>query len=235
MNPIAVRTRRERAPAAEVRRALKRFRDYKDAGKHREISAVLEKHSISNNALNVWLNKPDDAPFATKAPYLVLAAKELPSLRQEKKHRSYALLLQELGLKPNHAEQLSQLGGTYSLILGAQIKDLKFDGQLAIVTSSPGVVFFWTRYEARGHPRKFDGLVVERNSIVHLIGLSEHNMFIAHLRAVRNPSREVMYGTLAFEELSGVGYVRFALVPDGHRMSEREKAFTNEQLGMPIC
>lgn len=234
MKSIAIRTRRERAPAAEVRRALKKFRDYKNAGKHKEIGAALQKHSISHNALNVWLNKPDDAPFATKAPYLVDAAKGLPSLRQEKKHRSYGLLLQELGLKPNHADQLSQLGGTYSLMLGADIKDLKFDGQLAIVTSSPGVVFFWTRYEARGQPRKFDGLVVERNNLVHLIGLSEHNMFIAHLRAVRDPSREVMYGTLAFEESSGAGYVRFALVPDGHKMSEGEKAFTREQLGTPI-
>jgi hypothetical protein len=223
-----------RATEAEISKAIARFREYNEAGKHKEITQAREKHGIANSTLNGWLQNPDKARFANKARDFVAAAKELHSLKDEKKYQAYALLLKELGLKNDHAAQLAHFGGQYSLSFGGSTKDIKFVGDMTIDARSPRVVWFLARYETRGKYRVFDGLVVQRNNLLHFIGLSEYNMFVGHVRAVRDPSSEVMYGTFCYEEGSGAGYVRFAMVPSGHVMTEAERTYTDQELSAPI-
>jgi hypothetical protein len=235
MSKSPIRNRTPNAAESDIYRALKKFKDYKDADRHAIVTATIEKHDISPLSLNNWIKHPEKALTATKASNLVRAAKDLPSLKDEKKHQAYKLVLEELGIRGNHAEELATYGGRYSLRHSYTNPEIIIEDTLMIDTRTPGVVAFWLRYQSRGTYKVFDGLVIRRKELIHLIGLSHRNMFMANFEAARDPSTEVMRGTLSFEELYSprVSYNRFAL--HRHELSKSEESFIDKHLALPIC
>lgn len=234
MNKSPSRNRTPNAAESDIDKAVKKFKAYKEAGRHSTVSTTIERHDISALSLNNWIKHPEKARTATKASNLVRAANDLPSLKDEKKHQAYKLVLEELGIRGNHAEELAMYGGRYNLRHSYINPEIVLEDTLMIDTRTPGVVAFWLRYQSRGTYKVFDGLVVRRKELIHLIGLSHRNMFIANFEAARDPSTEVMCGTMSFEELYAphVAYNRFALYR--HELSRSEKSFIDKHLALPL-
>jgi hypothetical protein len=231
------RGRRETVSEHELTKAFEKLNQYKGAGLNGELDAAFRRHAISKSSINSWLDNPAKAITASKAPYFVTAMNGLPGLTSIKQHRAYELLLKELGIPAGHATELSTLNNFYQFHHNLNSDEIKTAGTIQIdLKSTPGVAFFQFRYESNSKYRICDGLVVRRGQHIHLIGLSEQNMFFANFRSVRDPSSEIIYGYCSFEEIyaARIAYSRVALHAKDYKPTPKEQAHIRAYLTFPI-
>ena len=207
-------SKKPRIDEARLKTAFAKLDQYDAAGKITQLRVCFDSTSgrPSWKTVKNYMADRKSAIFGTQVDAFARAMAELPELltpTQEIERVAYSFVAKEIGIGDVEAyvQDIGHYVGKYQFFAdpGPQIKL----NRLFFIKKQPDrdSVVFSFNYMTRKHgqeKRNCDGFVFERNERVFFLGASPTSILYGAFTARPNPDKKgtVMYGVIAFEELS---------------------------------